>query len=294
MNREPDVVQIPIGDYQNTAYVWEGRDPPLLFCHATEFHGRVWDSIIRKLPRRRAVSVDLRGHGLSTKTEPPYPWDSFVGDVLEVIDYLGLDHVIGIGLSMGGHVVTATVPRSPKVLSGLVLVEPSLFDPHTYKTEPPDPGQDGRHPVSRRRNEWDSPAERFERLRRHPNFSTWEEEALADYCTHGLHKNPETGKYNLACPPLVEASMYGSYIDPQILDRLPEIELPIRILLAGRRTEEDPKSGFGSSVTREDLVDRFPNATARRLEDLSHFLPMEDSQLVADEIESFCGGLNLG
>ena len=89
--KNPKLTEIPIKTYQNTVYEWEGNGPTLLFCHATGFHGRIWDRVIEKLEGRHCISIDLRGHGKSTKTNPPYPWDSFVPDVLEVIEKMGLE-----------------------------------------------------------------------------------------------------------------------------------------------------------------------------------------------------------
>ena len=53
------------------AWVWPGVDPPLLFAHATGFHGRAWDAICRGLPGRRRIAVEIRGHGRSSKPAPP-------------------------------------------------------------------------------------------------------------------------------------------------------------------------------------------------------------------------------
>src|ERR1043166_8895704 len=40
---------------------WPGEDPPLLFAHATGFHARCWDQIIRMLPDRRCLAIDEIG-----------------------------------------------------------------------------------------------------------------------------------------------------------------------------------------------------------------------------------------
>ena len=41
------------------AYEWEGEGPPILFCHATGFHGRIWDNVIRKLNNKH---LKLQNH----------------------------------------------------------------------------------------------------------------------------------------------------------------------------------------------------------------------------------------
>ena len=279
--KQPKIIEIPIKDYQNTVYEWEGEGPTPFFCHATGFHGRIWDRVIDKLDGCHCISVDLRGQGKSTKTDPPYPWDSFVPDIITVIDTLNLTDIVGIGHSMGGHVITSVAAKMSNIIKGLVLCDPSLFQENRYKNKAKT--SHNSHPVSKRRNEWDSPDQMYERLSSHKNFSRWEKEVLKDYCKHGLEKYKD--HYKLACPPLVEASMYGAYIDPVVLKDLRSYPNPVSILLARTMEPSENFDNFGPSITRPDIGDLFPNATVTRHEKYSHFLPMENTALVADTIK---------
>lgn len=283
MDRSPSEQQINISSYQCTVYEWEGAEPTILFCHATGFHARVWDQVIQKLEGVHCVSVDLRGHGKSTKTPPPYPWDSFVPDIEKITETIGLSRVIGVGHSMGGHVITKVAARNPGIFRGLVLCDPSLFSSDRYRSKSKSERLGNGHPVAKRRNNWNSPEQMLNRLIGHPNFGRWEKRILEDYCNYGLEQT-EDGNFSLSCPPLVEASMYGAYIDPVILEEIREYNHPVRIILAKSRELNQSFSDFGPSVSREDLENIFPNAISNRYDDLSHFLPMENSQLVADEI----------
>jgi len=280
--KNPKVIEIPIGTYQNTVYEWEGTGPTLLFCHATGFHGRVWDRVVEKLDGHHCISIDLRGHGRSTNTEPPYPWDSFVPDVIAIIEHLQLKNVIGIGHSMGGHVITSVATKMPSLVEGLVLCDPSLFADNRYKKKKPDIESEYSHPVAKRRNRWESPTQMYERLVSHKNFSGWENSVLMDYCTHGLEKNGD--HYQLSCPPTVEAAMYGAYIDPQVLEDLKSYENPVSVLLARAMKSTESFDDFGPSITRNDLGEMFPSALVKRYSEHSHFLPMENTNLVANAI----------
>jgi len=82
----------------------------------------------------------------------------------------------------------------------------------------------------------------------------------------------------------VEAAMYEAYIDPPVLKEIRGFRKPVRLLYARSPKTGDNYSDFGPSVTRADLEDLFPNIVAKRFENYSHFLPMEDTQLVANEI----------
>src|SRR3546814_20645161 len=54
---------------------------PLLLCHATGFHGRVWRALADELPGRRCLALDFRGYGDSTEPEGQLTWDGFGRDV---------------------------------------------------------------------------------------------------------------------------------------------------------------------------------------------------------------------
>ena len=288
--KNPKVIQIPIGTYQNTVYEWEGDGPALLFCHATGFHGRVWDRVIEKLDGYHCISIDLRGHGRSTNTEPPYPWDSFVPDVMEIIKAMGLENVIGVGHSMGGHVITSVATKMPSVVEGLVLCDPSLFVDYRYKKKKPNRDSEYSHPVAKRRNNWESPTQMYNRLIEHKSFAGWENSVLMDYCIHGLEKYDD--HYRLSCPPIVEAAMYGAYIDPQVLEDLKSYKNPVSVLLARAMKSTESFDDYGPSLTRSDIGDMFPNTVVERYPDHSHFLPMEKTKLVASAIIGLLEGLN--
>jgi pimeloyl-ACP methyl ester carboxylesterase len=289
--RCPKVLTINIANYQNTVYEWAGEGPTVLFCHATGFHGRIWDQVISKLPYFHCIAIDLRGHGLSSKPPPPYPWDSFVPDIKCIIETLGLTNIIGVGHSMGGHIITSLATNIEENIKGLVLCDPSLFQEERYKSIQSYKNNPEDHPVSKRRNEWSEPMEMYERLKKHPNFVGWEDEVLKDYCKYGLTINPDTGKFNLSCPPIIEASMYDSYINPSVLDRISKYEKPVHVLLAKEKpfTNEVHKiksADFGPSITRPDIINLFPNCYGQRYSENSHFISMENTQLVADAISN--------
>lgn len=282
--KQPKIIEIPIKTYQNTVYEWEGEGPTLIFCHATGFHGRIWDQVIAKLDGCHCIAIDLRGQGKSTNTEPPYPWDSFVPDVMTIIEKLNLTKVLGIGHSMGGHVITSVATKMSEIITGLVLCDPSLFQESRYKNKKKVETSENSHPVSKRRNQWTNPEQMYERLSMHKNFSRWEKEVLIDYCNYGLEKFRD--HYRLSCPPLVEAAMYGAYIDPTVIEDLKSYTRPVSILLARTMESTEDFENFGPSITRPDIGDLFPDAIVARYEEYSHFLPMENTKLVADAIQN--------
>ena len=199
----PNLHFIPAGNIEIAVWEWLGSDPTLLLAHATGFHGRCWDHIVRQFPGRRAIAVEFRGHGRSGKPEPPIPWADFSLDILTVARHYAIRDAIGVGHSMGGHSLVSAAIQQPAIFSALVLVDPVIFPPDFYRgAAPPDASY-----IARRRNRWASPQEMFDRFRSRLPFSGWQPEALKNYCDYDLL--PDGDSFVLACPPAIEAAIYG-------------------------------------------------------------------------------------
>src|SRR5947209_6384480 len=81
---------------------WPGPGVPLLFVHATGYHGRCWDRVIEHFPDHRCIAVDLRGHGQSDKPGLLAHWRVMGEDIAAVARALGLNGAVAVGHSMGG------------------------------------------------------------------------------------------------------------------------------------------------------------------------------------------------
>lgn len=268
-------------------YDWPGSNPDaptLLFCHATGMHARVWDRIIQSLPEHRAISLDLPGHGRAPKPEPPTRWLRF-GEA--VCDFLrtatDLPAVVGIGHSMGGHSVTAAAADMPHRFSGLFLIDPVIRPPDAYAG----PWSQG-HYAAKRRNQWNSSDEMFERFRSRPPFDRWDVQTLRDYCDHALDAEPVNGHHVLACVPAFEASIYEASSVPatRIHDRIARLDLPVRILLAPGGIP-DGSVDLSLSPTDPEVAKYFRRSDSQVWSDCSHFIPMEQPQRVAASIQDF-------
>ena len=97
----------------------EGTGVPLVFAHATGFHGRVWDAIVARFPAHPVYAIDLRGHGLS-RAAPITDWRMLASDVAGFLAQAGLSGAIGIGHSMGAHTLLQTAADHPAAFSRLV------------------------------------------------------------------------------------------------------------------------------------------------------------------------------
>ena len=262
-------------------FEWPGVGQSLLFVHATGFHARCWDQVIAHLPGRHCYALDLRGHGRSSKPEPPYPWRAFGEDVAALVRSLGFTEVIGIGHSLGGHAVALAAALAPDVFSNLLLIDPVIL-PQSHYREP----LFKEHFAARRRNRWASSSEMFDSFKARRPFSCWEPAVLWDYCNYGLLPAPDGDGFVLACPPQIEASIYMNCTSANIYDEISTIEIPVQVIRAGA-TQVPVAIDMSASPTDPDLASCCRQGEDLHLPDCSHFIPMEQPALIARHIARF-------
>jgi 2-hydroxy-6-oxonona-2,4-dienedioate hydrolase len=75
---------------------------------------------------RRAIAYDLRGHGLSDKPrgEVNYTTAALLGDLVSLLDVLGLDRTDIVGHSLGGGIVLHLALSAPARVQRIVLAAP--------------------------------------------------------------------------------------------------------------------------------------------------------------------------
>lgn len=261
-----------------------GESATVLLVHATGFHGRCWDAVVRELGDGvHVVAPDMRGHGRTTK-RGPYDWRAFGADVTAFVEALDLTGLVAAGHSMGGHSIVQAAGRQPGRFRKLLLVDPVIMDPDQYA------GGNARftaasatdHPVARRRNEWRSVDEMFDRFVERQPFRLWRRDVLMDYCRHGLVADGDG--FVLACPPLVEASIYMGSAGRDISETIATLPHPTVVLRAYRKSERDGRMDFSQSPTWAGLAAALPNGRDVYLPDLTHFIPMQRPELVAAHI----------
>lgn len=276
-------------DDSNLCYFEWGNpgDQTILMLHATGFHARCWDKTIAALPSGyHIIAVDQRGHGRSGKPDSLADW-SFMGrDVGALVTELGLQNIVGVGHSMGAHVMVQVADVMPERFARLVLLDPTITEPEAYQNPPQltdlDPSQ---NPVSRRRNSWDSSDAMYDAFKdRHP-FNLWRPDVLMDYCQHGLLPVDDGEGFVLACPPHLEASVYEGFRSLNPYPLVKRITLPVAILRAQMASDDVTSArDFANSPTWPGLVDVFPDAQEVHIPELSHFMPMQDPRRMAEYI----------
>jgi pimeloyl-ACP methyl ester carboxylesterase len=107
-----------------------GPAPTLLLCHGYTGSSHDFSLHTGELSKnRRVVTLDQRGHGLSTKCGDleSYSVDQLVNDLTGFIEKVGDGPVDLLGHSMGGRVVLGVVLSRPDLVNSLILMDTSAW-----------------------------------------------------------------------------------------------------------------------------------------------------------------------
>lgn len=282
---DPSEFRLPVGDIELAVCEWPGAGDPVLLLHATGFHSRCWNEVVRQLPGRHIYAVDLRFHGRSDATGK-VDWRMMAEDIRQLVRRMDLTGLVGVGHSIGGHLIARAAAESPQRFKHLVLIDPVIMSPERYAEFRSVPeGSAGLHPVSRRKNQWADAQEMYERFQGRAPFDTWQRAVLRDYCDHALSAPDAQGVRRLACDPIHEAGIYLNQKGNEIiLAEIPNIMTPVTLLRAP--PSDDTLPDLSASPTWPQLAAALPNCREIYLPGMNHFIPMQDPALVAQYIQS--------
>ena len=126
--RVPDGLRLHYRDYPGDA----GR-PPLLCLPGLTRNARDFAAFAERYsPHFRVLAPDFRGRALSDPDPQPLRYNpiTYVGDVLQLLDELGIGRAIFVGTSLGGIVTMLIAASAPHRVAGAILndVGPELSD----------------------------------------------------------------------------------------------------------------------------------------------------------------------
>lgn len=97
---------------------------PVVLLHAFPFSHALFDPQFPALEREfRVAAFDFRGHGGSPVPPAPPTMETLVDDLLGVMDGLGMERAVLLGVSMGGYCALRAAEREPGRVAGLVLAD---------------------------------------------------------------------------------------------------------------------------------------------------------------------------
>jgi pimeloyl-ACP methyl ester carboxylesterase len=87
-------------------YEDQGNGQPIVLIHGWTCSSKFWQKNVPELAQKyRVITMDLRGHGSSSKTMNGHTISQYARDIREVMEHLKLKNVVLAGWSLGGPVV---------------------------------------------------------------------------------------------------------------------------------------------------------------------------------------------
>ena len=108
-------------------------DDPFVLVHGLASNARLWDGVAERLTAfgHPVLTVDLRGHGRSSKPDIGYDVATVAADLARLIDRSGLARPIVVGQSWGGNVVLELAARRPADVRAIACLDGGWLEPRT-------------------------------------------------------------------------------------------------------------------------------------------------------------------
>jgi pimeloyl-ACP methyl ester carboxylesterase len=102
-------------------YATYGSGPPVILLHGGLGHSGNWGYQVPALVGRgyRAVLIDSRGHGRSTRDQRPFTYELMASDVSAVMDALQLEKAAIVGWSDGACTALVLASKAPERVAGV-------------------------------------------------------------------------------------------------------------------------------------------------------------------------------
>jgi pimeloyl-ACP methyl ester carboxylesterase len=105
-------------------YAGAGGQPPLLCLPGLTRNARDFaDLAERYSPRFRVIALDFRGRGASDNDPFPARYNplTYAGDVIELLDQLGIAEAVFVGTSLGGLVTMVLAATAPQRIAAAII-----------------------------------------------------------------------------------------------------------------------------------------------------------------------------
>lgn len=234
---------------------------PVVLLHGATGSRTSWRRVLAARDQERTiVNVDLRGHGMSDFPDSVRDRSELARDIIAVIDEVLGRAVITVGASLGTTVAMNMLALEPRVVAGMLLVDPPLLS----GTESPESLLQMSNDLSALRQSSREELER--RVRRNAPDATDEE--LGDLVDNLTRFNPRFVEYGL-----------DWFVTPW-RTLLRDVDRPVVVLAA------DPAAGgIISEAERIELIELIgANGEVEFLPGCGHAIATQDPGLVAQRL----------
>ncbi|MDX8499947.1 alpha/beta fold hydrolase [Mesorhizobium sp. VK4C] len=104
-----------------TSFIRAGSGAPVLFIHGVGMNAAIWQPQIERMADRwDVIAIDMLGHGRSPLPPQAPELADYAGQVIRLLDHLGLDKVSVVGHSMGALVAQELALLAPERVNRIV------------------------------------------------------------------------------------------------------------------------------------------------------------------------------
>lgn len=112
------------------AYDDTGSGAPLVLIHGFGDCAAAWEPFTAEFAKHyRVISMELRGHGASGGFDGPFLFEASAGDLLALLDHLGLERVRALGISAGGMTLLHAAVRKPGRIEAMAVIGAAHYFP---------------------------------------------------------------------------------------------------------------------------------------------------------------------
>lgn len=243
-----------------------GSKPPVVLLHGLMLSGACWTSLARTLEKDYDVIMpDARGHGLSSIPSSGYSYENLAADVIGLINALELDKPVLLGHSMGGMTAAVIASQQPRLLRGLILVDPTFLTPQlqqeVYESNVAD-----QHRNILNRNKEDYLAERL----------------------RDSHRSRET--IELFVQARFQTSMHAFEIlkppNPDYMALIKRIDVPTLLVIGD-------KGSIISAEMAAELTEFNQHLEIVQIKEAGHAIPYDQPERFAEVVQNFLRSLNV-
>jgi non-heme chloroperoxidase len=246
-------------------YQDQGEGQPILLVHGWLCSSKFWRKNVPEFSKAfRVVTLDLRGHGNSSKGLTGHTIAQYARDVREVIEHLGLQDTVLVGWSLGGPVVLSYYEqygRNTRLKAlGLVDSSPFPFSPAAWNSH------------ALRNYDYVGMNEMFADYTANPRKF-----AIA-FTTRMFKQEPSDADMDwvvaemMKTPTWIAEAAYSDFVLSDYAKSLPAIEVPVIVFAANSGV-------FSNGIAMgKAIADQMPRATFIPFEDAGHILFYEQPQ----------------
>jgi len=253
---EPLAADSGVAKFGQSEIYWElagEGEPTVILIHGGFLDCHMWDEQFDLLAKtHRVLRYDASAHGRSVLPPDAY-WDHM--DLRELMNTLGIERAVLVGLSLGGRIAIDMALEEPERVEAVVAVSSGLSG-YRFESEYHIENRDAMIDAWRA-GEFDAVVEAFQR--------EW---------TDGPYRTPEEvdpvvrEKVRAMARNGLEHAMEGRLIDPPAIDRLDELDLPMLVVVG----ELDMP---GIHEIADMVVAANPSAQLVTIPDVAHMVNME-------------------